>query len=333
MTLLDHFPKDFLMLIDESHVTIPQVGGMYAGDRARKNTLVEFGFRLPSAFDNRPLNFDEFYDHVNQVIFVSATPNKFEREKSQQIVEQVIRPTGLVDPEIIVKPVQGQIEDLLSEINKRTEINERVLITTLTKKMAEDLTSFLDDAGVRVRYLHHDIDTIERMEIIKDLREGEFDVLVGINLLREGLDIPEVALVAILDADKEGFLRSEMSLIQTIGRAARNSEGQVIMYADTVTKSMKKAIDETDRRRGIQQKFNEEHGIIPKTIKKDIRDIIESLKPIEDDTETAEENIINYEKTIAELQAKMIKAAENLEFEEAAALRDRIRKLEKEMSE
>ena len=234
MTLLDHFPKDFLLFVDESHVTIPQVGGMYAGDRARKTTLVDYGFRLPSAFDNRPLNFDEFYSHINQAVYVSATPGKFEREKSGRVVEQVIRPTGLVDPEIIVKPIEGQIEDLMSEINMRAEINERVLVTTLTKKMAEDLTSFLEAAGVKVRYLHHDIDTIERMEIIKDLREGIFDVLVGINLLREGLDIPEVSLVAILDADKEGFLRSETSLIQTIGRAARNSKGKVIMYADSV---------------------------------------------------------------------------------------------------
>ena len=305
-TLLDYFPDDYLMIIDESHVTIPQVRAMYNGDRARKETLIKYGFRLPSAADNRPLKFEEFEDRLNQVIFTSATPSDYEKEHSTVVAEQVIRPTGLLDPKITIKPTENQIDDLIGEINKRTEQGFRTLVTTLTKRMAEDLTDYLT---------------------------GEFDVLVGINLLREGLDIPEVALVAILDADKEGFLRSEMSLIQTIGRAARNSEGQVIMYADTVTKSMKKAIDETDRRRGIQQKFNEEHGIIPKTIKKDIRDIIESLKPIEDDTETAEENIINYEKTIAELQAKMIKAAENLEFEEAAALRDRIRKLEKEMSE
>ena len=329
MTLLDHFPKDFLMLIDESHVTIPQVGGMYAGDRARKNTLVEFGFRLPSAFDNRPLNFDEFYDHVNQVIFVSATPNKFEREKSQQIVEQVIRPTGLVDPEIIVKPVQGQIEDLLSEINKRTEINERVLITTLTKKMAEDLTSFLDDAGVRVRYLHHDIDTIERMEIIKDLREGEFDVLVGINLLREGLDIPEVSLVAILDADKEGFLRSETSLVQTIGRAARNAKGQVIMYADSVTNSMEKAITETERRRSIQMAYNEKHGIVPKTIKKEIRKVLE-ISSKETVEKTTGKKLSKAEKAelISKLKVEMKEAAKMLEFEHAAYLRDKIKELE-----
>lgn len=332
-TLLDYFPDDYLMIIDESHVTIPQVRAMYNGDRARKETLIKYGFRLPSAADNRPLKFEEFEDRLNQVIFTSATPSDYEKEHSTVVAEQVIRPTGLLDPKITIKPTENQIDDLIGEINKRTEQGFRTLVTTLTKRMAEDLTDYLTGVGIKVRYMHSDISTIERAEIIKDLRMGEFDVLVGINLLREGLDIPEVALVAILDADKEGFLRSEMSLIQTIGRAARNSEGQVIMYADTVTKSMKKAIDETDRRRGIQQKFNEEHGIIPKTIKKDIRDIIESLKPIEDDTETAEENIMNYEKTIAELQAKMIKAAENLEFEEAAALRDRIRKLEKEMSE
>ena len=332
-TLLDYFPDDFLLMVDESHVMLPQVRGMFGGDYSRKKTLVEYGFRLPSAFDNRPLKFEEFEDRLNQVIFTSATPSDYEKEHSTVVAEQVIRPTGLLDPKITIKPTENQIDDLIGEINKRTEQGFRTLVTTLTKRMAEDLTDYLTGVGIKVRYMHSDISTIERAEIIKDLRMGEFDVLVGINLLREGLDIPEVALVAILDADKEGFLRSEMSLIQTIGRAARNSEGQVIMYADTVTKSMKKAVDETDRRRGIQQKFNEEHGIIPKTIKKDIRDIIESLKPIEDDTKTAEENIINYEKTIAELQAKMIKAAENLEFEEAAALRDRIRKLEKEMSE
>ncbi|MBQ8435400.1 MAG: excinuclease ABC subunit UvrB, partial [Oscillospiraceae bacterium] len=275
MTLLDHFPDDFLLIIDESHVTVPQVGARYAGDRARKTTLVDYGFRLPSAFDNRPLNFDEFYEHVNQVVFVSATPGKFESEKSKQTVEQVIRPTGLVDPEIIVKPVEGQVEDLISEINLRIEKKERVLVTTLTKKMAEDLTDFLDNAGIKVRYLHHDVDTIERMEIIRDLREGEFDVLVGINLLREGLDIPEVSLVAILDADKEGFLRSETSLVQTIGRAARNANGQVIMYADSVTKSMERAIEETERRRSIQMAYNKEHGIVPKTITKEIRKVLE----------------------------------------------------------
>lgn len=333
-TLLDYFPDDFLMIIDESHVTIPQVRAMYNGDRARKETLIKYGFRLPSAADNRPLKFDEFEDRLNQVIFTSATPADYEKEHSTVVAEQVIRPTGLLDPEIFIKPTENQIDDLISEINKRTEKGFRTLVTTLTKRMAEDLTDYLTGVGMRVRYMHSDITTIERTEIIKDLRIGEFDVLVGINLLREGLDIPEVALVAILDADKEGFLRSEMSLIQTIGRAARNSEGQVIMYADTITGSMKRAIDETQRRREIQKRFNEEHGIVPRTIKKDIRDIIESLKPVDSDgTETGGERIISYEKVIAELEAKMIKAAENLEFEEAAILRDRIRKLEQEMSE
>ena len=278
ITLLDHFPEDFLMLVDESHVTLPQVRGMYGGDVARKKNLVDYGFRLPCAYDNRPMNFDEFYDKVNQVIFVSATPGDFERERSTQIVEQVIRPTGLLDPEIIVKPTEGQIEDLISEINTRIAKKQRVLVTTLTKKMAEDLTDYLDKAGIKVRYMHHDVDTMERMEIIRDLRAGEFDVLVGINLLREGLDIPEVSLVAILDADKEGFLRSETSLVQTIGRAARNAEGTVIMYADSVTRSMELAITETLRRREIQQRYNTEHGIIPKTIIKDIRDVLEITK-------------------------------------------------------
>lgn len=329
MTLLDHFPKDFLLFVDESHVTIPQVGGMYAGDRARKTTLVDYGFRLPSAFDNRPLNFDEFYSHINQAVYVSATPGKFEREKSGRVVEQVIRPTGLADPEIIVKPIEGQIEDLMSEINMRDEINERVLVTTLTKKMAEDLTSFLEAAGVKVRYLHHDIDTIERMEIIKDLREGIFDVLVGINLLREGLDIPEVSLVAILDADKEGFLRSETSLIQTIGRAARNSKGKVIMYADSVTNSMEKAITETERRRAIQIAYNQEHGIVPQTIKKDIRKVLEitSKEKIEKKTDR---KLSKKEKTelISKLKTEMKEAAKLLEFEHAAYLRDKIKELE-----
>ena len=329
MTLLDHFPKDFLLFVDESHVTIPQVGGMYAGDRARKTTLVDYGFRLPSAFDNRPLNFDEFYSHINQAVYVSATPGKFEREKSGRVVEQVIRPTGLADPEIIVKPIEGQIEDLMSEINMRAEINERVLVTTLTKKMAEDLTSFLEAAGVKVRYLHHDIDTIERMEIIKDLREGIFDVLVGINLLREGLDIPEITLVAILDADKEGFLRSETSLIQTIGRAARNTEGHVIMYADSVTNSMEKAITETERRRAIQIAYNQEHGIVPQTIKKDIRKVLEitSKEKIEKKTDR---KLSKKEKTelISKLKTEMKEAAKLLEFEHAAYLRDKIKELE-----
>lgn len=331
MTLLDHFPKDFLLFVDESHVTIPQVGGMYAGDRARKTTLIDYGFRLPSAYDNRPLNFDEFYSHINQAVYVSATPGNFEREKSGQIVEQVIRPTGLVDPEIIVKPVEGQIEDLLSEINMRAEIDERVLITTLTKKMAEDLTSFLEDAGVRVRYLHHDIDTIERMEIIKDLREGEFDVLVGINLLREGLDIPEVSLVAILDADKEGFLRSETSLIQTIGRAARNAKGKVIMYADSVTNSMERAITETERRRALQIAYNKEHGIVPQTIKKDIRKVLEITSKEKVEKKTGKK-LSKKERLelIAKLKTEMKEAAKLLEFEHAAYLRDKIKELEEQ---
>ena len=274
-TLLDYFPKDYLLFVDESHVMLPQVRGMFGGDYARKRSLVDYGFRLPSAFDNRPLNFDEFYDRVNQVVFVSATPGDLERQKSAQIVEQVIRPTGLVDPEVIVKPVEGQIDDLMEEIRQRAGRKERVLVTTLTKKMAEDLTTFLENNGIRIRYMHHDIDTMERMEIIRDLRLGEFDVLVGINLLREGLDIPEVSLVAILDADKEGFLRSETSLVQTIGRAARNAQGQVIMYADQVTPSMERAIAETNRRRAIQMAYNEAHGIVPKTIIKDVREVIE----------------------------------------------------------
>ena len=330
ITLLDHFPKDFLLMIDESHVTLPQVRGMYGGDVARKKNLVDYGFRLPCAYDNRPLNFDEFYDKLNQIVFVSATPGEFEREKSTQIVEQIIRPTGLLDPEITVKPTEGQIEDLISEINQRTAKNQRVLVTTLTKKMAEDLTAFLEKAGIKVRYMHHDIDTMERMEIIRDLREGEFDVLVGINLLREGLDIPEVSLVAILDADKEGFLRSETSLVQTIGRAARNAEGTVIMYADVVTKSMETAITETQRRREIQQKYNEEHGIIPKTIVKDIRDVLEITKK-----ETKKMKKSDYKKLprrereqlIAQYTAEMKKAAKMLDFEHAAFLRDKIKEI------
>ena len=331
-TLLDYMPDDYLMIIDESHATIPQVRGMYNGDRARKDTLIKYGFRLPSARDNRPLKFEEFEQRLNQVIFTSATPGEYEREHSTTIAQQLIRPTGLLDPEIFVRPTEHQIDDLISEINKRTEKGFRTLVTTLTKKMAEDLTDYLSDIGIRVRYMHSDITTIERTEIIKDLRLGEFDVLVGINLLREGLDIPEVALVAILDADKEGFLRGETSLIQTIGRAARNSEGQVIMYADTITRSMRVAIDETKRRREIQQKYNEEHGIIPKTIKKDIREILEPVKAVTDGKKPGEvKTASDYRREIEELSAKMYNAAENLEFEEAAALRDRIRKLEKEM--
>ena len=331
-TLLDHFPKDYLLFVDESHVSLPQVRGMSAGDRGRKTVLIDYGFRLPSAYDNRPLNFDEFDAKINQAIYVSATPGPIEREKSAQIVEQVIRPTGLVDPEIIVKPVEGQIEDLLSQINVRAEKGERVLVTTLTKKMAEDLTAFLTNAGVRVRYLHHDIDTIERMEIIRDLRLGEFDVLVGINLLREGLDIPEVSLVAILDADKEGFLRSESSLIQTIGRAARNSEGKVIMYADSVTGSMERAIAETNRRRELQLKYNEEHGIVPRTIIKDIRDVIEISTKEEVKGKTEQKRLTKKERDdlIAKLTVQMKEAAKLLEFEHAAYLRDKINELKEQ---
>lgn len=328
-TLLDHFPKDFLLFVDESHVTLPQVRGMYAGDRARKESLVEYGFRLPSAFDNRPLNFSEFYDRINQVVFVSATPGDLEKEKSSVIAEQIIRPTGLLDPLISVRPVEGQIDDLISEINMRTEKKERVLVTTLTKKMAEDLTAYFETMGIKVRYMHHDIDTVERMEIVRDLRLGEFDVLVGINLLREGLDIPEVSLVAILDADKEGFLRSERSLIQIIGRAARNAHGEVIMYADNVTDSMANAIRETNRRREIQNKYNEEHGIVPKTIVKKVSDVLE----ISSKGETTEKKFgklskAEKQKLIDELTREMKDAAKMLEFEHAAYLRDKIMKLQ-----
>ncbi|HBI85616.1 MAG TPA: excinuclease ABC subunit B [Ruminococcus sp.] len=329
-TLLDHFPEDFLLIVDESHVTLPQVGAMYAGDRARKETLVEYGFRLPSAFDNRPLNFDEFTQKINEAIYVSATPGKIEKERAEQVVEQVIRPTGLVDPLIKVKPVAGQIEDLLSEIHLRVDRNERVLITTLTKKMAEDLTAFLGNMDVRVRYLHHDVDTVERMEIIRDLRLGEFDVLVGINLLREGLDLPEVSLVAILDADKEGFLRSETSLIQTIGRAARNAGGEVIMYADEITGSMERAITETERRRSLQIAFNEAHGIVPKTIIKDVREVLEiSTKEKTEKKLHKQMSRQEREALIAELTAQMKEAARLLEFEHAAYLRDKIKELQK----
>ena len=327
-TLLDYFPEDFVLFVDESHVTLPQVRGMYGGDRARKENLVEYGFRLPSAFDNRPLNFNEFYDHINQVVFVSATPGELEKEKSAQIAEQVIRPTGLLDPLVTVKSTEGQIDDLVSEINIRSEKGECVLVTTLTKKMAEDLTEYLENLSIKVRYMHHDIDTIERMEIIRDLRLGEFDVLVGINLLREGLDIPEVSLVAILDADKEGFLRSETSLIQTIGRAARNAEGQVIMYADSVTPSMERAITETERRRAIQQAYNEAHGITPKTIVKDVYEIIEmSAKPDSKEKSVKQMSRAEREELITRLTREMKQAAKLLEFEHAAAIRDRINKL------
>ena len=326
-TLLDYFPDDFLLFVDESHVTLPQVRGMFGGDRGRKENLVEYGFRLPSAFDNRPLNFNEFYNHINQAVFVSATPGDFEKQHAAQIVEQVIRPTGLLDPQVIVKPSEGQIDDLVSEINRRTDKKERVLVTTLTKKMAEDLTEYLENLNIKVRYMHYDIDTIERMEIIRDLRLGEFDVLVGINLLREGLDIPEVSLVAILDADKEGFLRSETSLVQTIGRAARNSDGTVIMYADTVTNSMEKAINETERRRKIQQKYNKEHGIVPETIIKDVRDIIEIGTKVENDKPDSKLTSAEREELIKRLTREMQQAAKILEFEHAAAIRDRINKL------
>ncbi len=327
-TLIDYFPKDFLMFVDESHVTLPQVRGMFGGDYSRKRNLIDFGFRLPSAFDNRPLNFEEFYSRLNQVVFVSATPGALERERSSQVVEQVIRPTGLVDPEVEVRTTRGQIDDLLSEINRRVEKKERTLVTTLTKKMAEDLTAYLEGVGVKVRYMHHDIDTIERMEIIRDLRLGRFDVLVGINLLREGLDIPEVSLVTILDADKEGFLRSGTSLVQTIGRAARNSEGRVIMYADTVTDSMRYAISETNRRRSIQMKYNEEHGIVPETIKKDVSEILEiSARPNLDFGDKGRMNRRQREELITQLTKEMRDAAKLLEFEHAAKLRDKIREL------
>ena len=330
MTLLDYFPDDFLLFVDESHVTLPQVRAMYRGDRARKEALVDYGFRLPSAFDNRPLKFEEFQERVHQAVYVSATPGDYERERAGQVAEQIIRPTGLLDPEISVRPIEGQIDDLIGEINQRIEKQQRVLITTLTKKMAEDLTEYLGNVGIKCRYMHHDIDAIERMEIIRSLRLGEFDVLIGINLLREGLDLPEVSLVAILDADKEGFLRSETSLIQTIGRAARNADGLVIMYADTVTRSMRLAIDETERRRAKQAKYNAEHGIVPKTIIKSVRDMIE----ISSDASSAAHRkdgvkMMRGERKalIAELEKQMKAAAKMLEFELAAELRDRIIRL------
>ncbi len=328
-TLLSYFPEDYLLFVDESHVMLPQVRGMYGGDRGRKENLVEYGFRLPSAYDNRPLNFDEFYSHINQAVFVSATPGDLELEKSAVVAEQVIRPTGLLDPEISVRPVEGQMDDLISEINLRVEKGQRTLVTTLTKKMAEDLTEYLTTVGIKVRYMHHDIDTVERMEIIRDLRLGEFDVLVGINLLREGLDIPEVSLIAILDADKEGFLRSERSLIQTIGRAARNSNGCVIMYADCVTDSMEKAIRETERRRAIQMKYNKDHGIIPQTITKKVSDIIEiSTKEDEKLRKKTKLSRAEREALIASLTKEMKAAAKLLEFEHAAYLRDKIKALQ-----
>jgi len=333
-TLLDYFPKDFLVVIDESHVTVPQIGAMYNGDRSRKESLVEYGFRLPSAFDNRPLTFEEFEQKVNQVIYVSATPGEYERKHSSVIVEQIIRPTGLVDPEVIVKPVKGQVDDLMEEIRIRTERNERVLVTTLTKRMAEDLTQYLSEAGFKVRYMHSDIDAIERMEIIRDLRLGVFDVLVGINLLREGLDLPEVSLVAILDADKEGFLRSETSLIQTIGRAARNVNGKVIMYADCVTGAMEKAINETNRRRQIQMEYNRKMGITPRTVQKNIHDTLGTLKAAENEKEYAADfETMPTEKLIEKLTAEMKAAAKELEFEKAAMLRDRINELRRKLQE
>ena len=334
-TLLDYFPEDFLMFIDESHVAVPQVRGMYEGDRSRKAALVEYGFRLPSAFDNRPLTFAEFERRINQVIFVSATPGPYELANSQQVVEQIIRPTGLVDPELSVRPTKGQIDDLLGEIRSRVAKNQRVLITTLTKKMAEDLTDYLRGVGVRVRYMHSDVNAIERMEIIRDLRLGVFDVLVGINLLREGLDLPEVSLVAILDADKEGYLRSERSLIQTIGRAARNVEGKVIMYADQVTDSMRRAIEETERRRRLQMEYNRERGITPQTVRKAVRDVIEATRPVRQtaviEYEKVKRNKKELKKTIARLEKEMRECARHLEFERAAELRDLLIELRLEL--
>ncbi len=338
MTLMDYFGDDYLIIIDESHITIPQIRGMYAGDRSRKNTLVDYGFRLPSALDNRPLNFEEFETHIDQMLFVSATPSDYEAEHELLRVEQIIRPTGLLDPEISVRPVEGQIDDLIGEVNKETAKHNKVLITTLTKRMAEDLTEYMKEIGIRVRYLHSDIDTLERAQIIRDMRLDVFDVLIGINLLREGLDIPEITLVAILDADKEGFLRSETSLVQTIGRAARNAEGHVIMYADNMTDSMKAAIDETNRRREVQMAYNKEHGITPQTIKKAVRDLISISKEVakeevrfEKDPESM--NRKELEKLIADVQKKMQKAAADLNFEAAAELRDKMIELKKHLNE
>ena len=337
-TLLDYFPDDFLMIVDESHMTIPQVRGMYAGDQSRKTTLVDYGFRLPSAKDNRPLNFQEFESKIDQMLFVSATPNVYEGEHELLRVEQIIRPTGLLDPEVSVRPVEGQIDDLISEVNKETAKGNKVLITTLTKRMAEDLTDYMKELGIRVKYLHSDIDTLERTEIVRDLRMNVFDVLVGINLLREGLDIPEITLVAILDADKEGFLRSETSLIQTIGRAARNADGHVIMYADTITDSMEKAISETNRRRKIQQEYNEAHGITPQTIHKAVRELISISKAVDDgpkefvkDAESMSEKELKA--LIAKVSKKMHSAAADLNFERAAELRDQLIELKKQLAD
>lgn len=327
-TLLDYFPKDFLLIVDESHVTLPQVRAMYQGDRARKESLVENGFRLPSAYDNRPLQFDEFNERLNQIVYVSATPGEYELTRSGQVVEQVIRPTGLLDPEVTVRPVEGQIDDLIGEINTRAAKGERVLVTTLTKKMAEDLTTYLEEAGIRVRYLHHDIKTIERQELVRDLRLGVFDVLVGINLLREGLDLPEVSLVAILDADKEGFLRSETSLIQTIGRAARNEHGRVILYAEHVTPSMQRAMDETERRRALQARFNQEHGIVPRSVRKKVQDVIEISSNVPASSKKKLRTKGEKEQEIARLTRQMKEAAKMLEFEIAAQLRDQIKAIQ-----
>ena len=337
-TFIDYFPEDFLIIVDESHITIPQIRGMYAGDRSRKTTLVDYGFRLPSALDNRPLNFGEFEGKIDQMLFVSATPSDYEAEHELLRTEQIIRPTGLLDPEITVKPVEGQIDDLIGEVNKEVGKHNKVLITTLTKRMAEDLTNYMKEAGIRVRYLHSDIDTLERAEIIRDMRLDVFDVLVGINLLREGLDIPEITLVAILDADKEGFLRSETSLIQTIGRAARNADGRVIMYADVITDSMRHAIEETQRRREIQKKYNDEHGITPTTIKKAVRDLIAISKAATEPKADMEKDIESMshkelEKLLKELSKQMHKAAAELDFERAAELRDRIIEIKKSMLE
>ena len=336
MTLMDFFPEDYLIIIDESHMTIPQIRGMYAGDRSRKTTLVDYGFRLPSALDNRPLSFEEFESHIDQMLFVSATPSDYEAEHELLRTEQIIRPTGLLDPEVSVRPVEGQIDDLISEVNKETEEHHKVLITTLTKRMAEDLTDYMKEVGIRVKYLHSDIDTLERAEIIRDMRLDVFDVLVGINLLREGLDIPEISLVVILDADKEGFLRSATSLIQTIGRAARNAKGRVIMYADTVTESMRIALDETERRRTIQQKYNQEHGITPTTIQKAVRDLISISKVIageevrfEKDPESMSRREL--EKLIDQVQKRMQRAAADLNFEAAAELRDKMKELKEKL--